>query len=183
MLKQRIFIALPLSEEFQLKLETVLREKRERLRIRWLPRENWHLTLLPPQFWGSQELNLAQEKLREEVKKKVFSLTAEKIILAPPQREKRMIWLVFKNTPEFFELQQEIRKILLLNGFSLEEERHSEKIIHLTLARFNPQQGKNLTWEPLDFSESFLAERFELWQSFLKPEGAEYRSLASFELL
>ncbi|MEW5805713.1 MAG: RNA 2',3'-cyclic phosphodiesterase [Patescibacteria group bacterium] len=183
MIKQRIFIALPLPETFKQELEMVLEKEVQALNLRWVPRQNWHLTLLAPQYWNEAETNLAIETLRNNRKSKAFSLESEKIILAPPNKEKRMVWLVFKNSVEFFNLQKNIVNALLGKEFNLEINLRQEKILHLTLARFDLRKTGKFKFEEKIFNQSFLADKFELWQSVLKPEGAEYQSLASFELL
>ncbi len=181
-MKHRIFAALPFPKDFKQELFSVLKKDIEKLNnLRWVSRQNWHLTLLPPQYWDNQEIEKAQ-KILSQIKQPKFELQAEKIILAPPNKEKRMIWLVLQNSNQFFNLQKNIINALIASGFNLDINLRQEKILHLTLARFDLKKIGRFKFEEKIFSHSFPADKFELWQSILKPEGAEYQSLASFEL-
>jgi len=101
----------------------------------------------------------------------------------PPQGSPRVIYTPVKEgAREIAALQQALVGVLRRGQVRLEEEARGFTP-HLTLARRGngPPDLQGLQ-ELLDFEEPFAAERLVLYQSLLRPQGAEYRALRSLEL-
>lgn len=180
--RKRVFIALLFSDEFKKQLGEEIFELKEKYpKFRWLPEGTWHLTILPPHDWSDAEINLVAESLKNNLKFKNINLESEKIILGPPDQDKRMVWLLFKNSTEFFELQSRVCKIINSVGVALNKQR-SKDTIHLTLARFKPDQRFD-GFQNRNFTFHTPCSRIELWQAFLDPGGATYQTLASIKLM
>lgn len=90
---KRIFISIPLPGEVREKiLETI--ERWRWLPIRWIPPQNWHVTIIPPFPADEGDLAALPEAVGEHLKDFfLFSLKFEAVSLAPPGRNARMIWL------------------------------------------------------------------------------------------
>lgn len=179
--KKRIFIALPLPEEFKKQVSLAINGYRNQFPdFRWLEENKWHLTVFPPHYWDDKEINLAIKLLSQDLKIKPFNLETEQIILGPPGKEKRMAWLVFKQQQEFLNLKKETENILTKAGLPIDGFRQKE-IIHLTLARFKDANFSGFQENCLRLEVS--CSMIELWRVFLNTGGALYQSLASFKLL
>jgi len=179
---KRLFIAINLSEEIRSGLTRII--TRINADFRWIPPENWHLTLV---FLGSQP-DEAIIPILEAIKQTAQNfpepeIEFEKIIFAPPGREPRMIWLLgSKQTSQILgEIKNNLENNLIENGvrFKIENRQfHS----HLTLARFNfgmSDTPANITvvGQPSIKKLSFTTESLDLMESILKPSGAEYEIL------
>lgn len=173
--KKRVFIAVPISDDLGNQLFSFIEPYRNLEKVRWIPKENWHLTVLPPQYWTESEIQKIQVAL-SEITVSSFTVEANKIILAPPDRTPRMIWLLYKHSRQFFDLQKEIVDILKRAGISFLLNFHKEKNIHLTLARF--RAGAWIDFDDLVFEYPMVVERIKLLEVFLKKTGAEYKAIA-----
>jgi RNA 2',3'-cyclic 3'-phosphodiesterase len=101
----------------------------------------------------------------------------------PSRGEPRVIYTpVREGAREIAALQQALVGVLRRGGVRLEEEAR-EFTPHLTLARRgNGRPDLRGLQDLLAFEERFTADRLVLFQSALKPTGAEYRALRSVEL-
>ena len=201
--EKRVFIALPFSEGFKKEFKEAIFDLKEKCpEFRWLPEENWHLTILPPHYWSENEIEIVSNALKTNLKSKIFNLEADRIVLGPPSphqrfiggglgqeraayvktsasQSKRMVWLLFKDSQEFFNLKTQVAKIIESVGIALDKP-YQKEIIHLTLARFKNQARG---FQEKSLNNMVQAEKVELWRVFLDSSGAVYQSLASFKLL
>jgi RNA 2',3'-cyclic 3'-phosphodiesterase len=152
------------------------------LRLKWVRPENIHLTL---KFLGEIEL----EKLADitavlhEVGKDFssFSLSARGVGVFPNVQAARVIWMGL--TGELYVLEkicEKIEKGLIPLGFIPEKRAFKG---HLTLGRMSDRVPAALLQEAITaLSEietgSFRADRIELIQSNLQPNGPVYKQLA-----
>lgn len=114
-----------------------------------------------------------------------FDLEAQGIGVFPNRHSPRVVWMGISTAgAQLRNLQQAVERSLEPVGFPLERRPFSP---HLTLARVKSRA--NLDWlsrfvadnEKASFG-SFSIDAFHLYQSILRPEGAEYRRLCSFPL-
>jgi len=175
-MKRRIFIAIQIPEELKNLAEVYLKPFLDNKNLRIPKKEGWHITLVFCGYLEEEKINKLKdtaEKIAQETK--TFELIPDKIIFAPPQRAPRMIWLTFKQSPEFLKISKKFAE------FSRETR---EQVPHLTLARFEEyyfsniknlllQEGVDLTKEAMPFS----AKEIDIMESHLSRQGAEYKLL------
>lgn len=167
---KRIFIALPISNEF-LNLILNFQKKYKQLPVRWIKKENLHITLIPP--WYDKNIDLVRQQIKileNQIDK--FKIRFNLIEYGPNEFRPRLIWIVGENNEKILNLRLNLIKILNKNELN-----DSNFKIHLTIARFNynnkiklPNISENIFWE-----ENFL--EFVLMESNLLKTGAEYKIL------
>jgi 2'-5' RNA ligase len=179
----RVFLALPLPAETVRGLEPSLAELERRYReLKVVRPEGLHLTLV---FLGErqeQEVEAIRALLDDP------SLAVPRIQASlggygqfPPQGSPRVLFCpVIDGATEVSALQRSLVGVLQRGGARFEEERRPFAP-HITLAR-NPRKkdarvdGEGLR-ERLGAERRFVFDRLVLYQSLLKPQGAEYRAL------
>jgi len=181
----RLFIAINLPENAKdiisdsvQKLEKIYRDER------FIPRENWHLTICFLGYQPDEAIGPILEATKEtaaEFSKPEIEL--EKIILAPPDRpEKRMVWLAgAKKTSEILgELENNLEKKLIENKVKFKID-YPVFNSHLTLVRMEYPSRNFLPPELPDFRPIvFRTESLDLMESHLKRTGAEYEIISQF---
>ena len=171
MSSRRLFIGLKISGKLPAEIFK-LKNQYLKLPVRWLKPENLHLTLVPPFYEDAPEKIM--EKLSEvEGLAAPVKLRFHTISYGPRPGDFRLIWAVGQEAPELEKLKRELEKKL-----KLKPERKNF-LPHLTLARFRPENFsgfkiKNLQ-ERIDWPEP--VSEFILFESVLKPGGAEYKIL------
>lgn len=177
-MKKRVFLAIPVNHDFISGLETKLKELGG-LPVKFIPSENWHLTLIFLGWLKDKEIQTIQ-KIAEEASRKfpTFVLRAKNIVLFPKNRP-RMIWLNFYDNKIFNELtiwlDSEFKKTLknykpLSRGIR----------IHLTLARF--KVGRRFAFSSAGFEKKFKADKIQIMESKLSRGGAVYNLLGEYKL-
>jgi 2'-5' RNA ligase len=189
----RIFVAIPLPETLLERLADVqyrLQGKVPHRSVRWVRSEGIHLTL---KFLGDtprEKIPTIQEALTVVARNApTCTVTAEGLGCFPSPRRPRVIWVgVNEPTGTLKVLYQAIEEAMTSLGYK--PERHSFTP-HLTLGRVRRgtsreeqrQISEAVTGTRVGELEAFTAEGFELIRSELKPSGAEYTTLETFELL
>ncbi len=185
-MRKRIFIAVELPEELREKITEVVK-RWQWLPIRWTPPSNWHVTVVPPFYADENELKQVIGVVKSAVGDiRPFSLSFNAVILAPPGKEARMIWLSGRSSRGLRQLKEaledKIFEAKIMPGFVKEGR---APIPHLTLARFEEgdlreleEKTKMLEETPLSFEACELA----IMESRLKITGAEYQTLATILL-
>ncbi len=171
----RIFIAINLPEEIKKKL-VEWQEVHKNMDVRWTKKDSLHITLY---FIGWVEDGKVEEVKRvlREISKNYnsFDLYLNEIAIGPDEKNPRMIWANGPITEELKKLSKEITETI-------------EKIIdrkemlpfknHITLAR---KHGRIKPFtEEIDLK--FRVESFELMESKLLQDGAEYGVIEIFKL-
>ncbi len=183
----RAFIAVDISDDVLSEIENLAAEWRSRLRgARWVRAKNLHLTL---RFLGeTSEGTLG--KLSDTMAaiaggSSPFELNFDGVGYFPSARRPKVFWIGVTHPPRtLLELQGQIEAASFKHGFEPEKRRFSP---HLTLARFRgaqPDPNYELLvreYEKHSFGSSKVEEVI-LYQSELKPEGAEYTVLKRFKL-
>jgi len=182
----RAFIAVDVGPE----VRAILRPVFEKLRkvshkVRWVPEQNWHLTA---KFLGDvdgQQITKIAEAMQEEAAQHTaFDLEFRGIKPFPPNREPRIIALDVESGTEALAafhkgLDQRMRAFGVAS-----EKRHF--LAHLTLGRIKGTSNTPRFWDLIqrnaetDFGIAHISEA-SLYQSHLRPEGAEYVPLAQAE--
>jgi 2'-5' RNA ligase len=193
---KRLFIAINLPQEVKGRIEKVVSDLKisvnqrvnqheSAAEIRFLPKENWHLTLVFLGYQPDEAISPILNSLKETVKNSLTPfIEFEKIILAPPNRPARMIWLVSpKETSKTLgAIKTKLEDELVKNGVRFQRE-NREYNTHLTLVRFRFPQGtlRRVMCENLKIS--FEAQSLDLMESHLKRSGAEYEILTRVDFI
>ena len=181
-MKIRSFISLdlPLSLKHELFGHAKLiagQDKRQK--IRWLPPEYYHLTLV---FLGDVEsvkisaLQLALERKLESTKAVPLTISA---ITPFPFSRPRIAAALVEHTTELLRLQSNVTNCVRKCGITPERRRF---VPHVTLGRFKPHAGKTVDFKVRNILLSGIAESVTLFQSELAPSGAIHTALAEIPL-
>jgi 2'-5' RNA ligase len=179
----RLFVAVDMPEQVGVALEEAVRPWRDRLGTgRWVPRENWHVTL---KFLGRtwpRLLPLVETACREAAgSASPFSLSLSGLGVFPGPGRARVLWAGLDD-PE-----KRLTEIAAGLDAALAKEFAPEKRAftpHLTVARFNPPVPMRDHAESLAAAEihapEFEVDRLVLYRSHLSPRGARYEALEEF---
>ena len=181
-MKIRSFISLdlPLSLRHELSGHAKLiagQDKRQK--IRWLPPENYHLTLV---FSGDVEsvkisaLQLALERKLESTKAVPLTISA---ITPFPFSRPRIAAALVEHTTELLRLQSDVANCVRKCGITPERRRFAP---HVTLGRSKPRAGKTIDFQPRNILLSGIAASVTLFQSELTQDGAIHTALVEFPL-
>lgn len=177
----RLFVALDLPDDVKRSLAPLSRGLGD---VRWLTPDQQHLTL---RFIGELDngrINDVVEAL-SLVPGVPFELRLKGIGHFPPRGEPRVLWVGVDRNPELKRLKRRIDRALLQAGLPPDTRKFAP---HVTLARLkrspSPHRlGTYLMTHNLYQSEPFPVSSFQLYSSWLKPEGAEYHVEAGYELV
>ncbi|MGD9994334.1 MAG: RNA 2',3'-cyclic phosphodiesterase [Salinivirgaceae bacterium] len=171
---KRLFLAFELPRYFKENLIAAKSLVRLSGPVRWVPIDNLHVTL----FFIGDFNELMIDKLKEELyalvnKQQVFELEFDKLVMMPKRRP-YMIWAQFKPSHEFKELYQKV-------ALYFSQKTNVEIKIHTTLARFKGHTDVVLTEDSFT-GKSVQIKQLVLYESLLKPTGAEYLPLQKYRL-
>ncbi len=179
---KRLFVGIPLAEELTVKVESVKSIVGEIDGVRWLAPRNLHITLIPP--WESENIAEVITALKA-VKLKSFVLEFTSVSLGPRISEPRLIWATGEYSRELSLMRSEIQsaiKNLVYIPLGRAGDNPREFIMHSTLARVKPSFTNLFPKFPMEIDWRMEVREFVLYESILKPTGAEYIKLASFAL-
>lgn len=175
----RAFIAIDLEPEIKETLQSLVRDlKTARADIRWVNAEGMHLTL---KFLGS--IDESQVPRVEEILAGIarhhspFPLRLERTGAFPGEKSPRVLWVGFAADPELLAVQEEIEHALEAEGCERERRGFTP---HLTLGRVKGPDRVAKAMAELEKrrGDSFGAmtvRKIALFESVLRPEGAEHR--------
>lgn len=180
----RLFVALEISSSVRDNLATLLTSMRAITREpRWVRAENLHVTL---KFLGEvaegkvAEVRTALGKIGSD---KAVTLDFRGLGFFPNEKHPRVFWAGMEASPNLKTLAGDIEGAMEKLGIPREKWEFSP---HLTLARFErpqlPEALRKLVTDhqQLEFG-SLRTNEFHLIQSKLKPSGAEYTTVATFQ--
>ena len=181
-MKIRSFISLdlPLSLRHELSGHAKLiagQDKRQK--IRWLPPENYHLTLV---FLGEIEsailsgLQFALEQKLEAAESVPLTISA---ITPFPFSRPRIAAALVGHTAELLRLQSDVANCVRKCGITSESRRF---VPHVTLGRLKPRAGKTVDFQARNILLSGIADSVILFQSELTPDRAIHSALAEIPL-
>ncbi len=180
---QRVFLAIPIPDAVKQEIgQAIQKEIAAFKQARWIPQENWHVTILPPQHWTEDDIRYRMDVLQDRITQKLFSITLSKIELGPSKRNPRMVWVVGEPSVEYDSCVKQV--ISILRESEVEPERikqDRENIVHITLARFPAVFSSRMEWTDKIINVQFLVDHMELWHVDLKRTGAEYTQIGSIQ--
>ena len=186
----RLFVALDLPGEVRQALGDLIARLKPLCRAaRWVRPEGMHVTL---KFIGHAIADRDAERLAATRAALAAVQSAEPVEIQyrgvgffPDARRPRVVWCGVEASANLAQLAADIDRALKPLGIPREERAF---VPHLTLARFKSPDGV----EPLAQAAAEFAQRdfgsareteFHLFESMLKPGGAEYRKLASYSFV
>lgn len=176
-MKHRIFIALGISQELvnailgweesfaSLSIDTYSK-------IRWLKRENLHLTLVPP--WYEDDSGIERVKgLLSSVEKERFVLDFSRVTYGPNPKRPRLVWLEGETPRGLVNFRGSLYEIL---GKEMEKRPF---LLHLTIGRFRENEFSSFAVKEINDKFIFKEEATSLllMESHLERGGAEYSVL------
>jgi len=182
----RTFIAIPLNKECRSMLDRLQQDLRAfRADVRWVAVRSIHLTL---KFLGEVDPavipGLTEALALESRSGHPFEVRLHGLGCFPHQRNPRIVWCgVGGDTDSLARLQQTIETACAFFGFAPEERAFHP---HLTLGRVNGKRNLQSLLDCIkigtDLECGFKADQYCLYQSTLKPQGAEYTVLKTIAL-
>ena len=182
-MKIRSFISLnlPLSLRHELSSHAKLIAGQDKCQqIRWLPQENYHLTLI---FLGEVESEILS-KLQFTLEKKLEAVESVRLTISAitpfPFSRPRIAAELVELTPELLKLQSDLLNCVSKCGITPKSRRF---VPHVTLGRLKQRKGKTIDFKARNILISGIAESVTLFQSELASSGAIHIALAEFPLL
>ena len=184
-MKHRIFVAINLPEKIKERIE----REREKIslnfpslaKIKWVRRENLHITVVFIGYVGDDEIYKIIEISKKIARKySPFSISLERIIAEPPGKIPRMFWVEGAKSEELARLQTELENSIINKNFTGRKIKPYRP--HITLARFKPQYLENLAKMNKEFKATIFVETIEIMESNLKKDGPEYFVLENIKL-
>ena len=178
----RLFTGIELPAEIKTRLARLLDTLRPTARIKWSPVGNLHLTTKFIGEWPDERLDELVVALRSLPPRAPVHIAVRNLGWFPNPSSPRVFWAGLHAGPGLAELARETERSLGRLGVPVEGRAYSP---HLTLARIKEPVSLTAlraavdTLAAPDFGQ-FLADRFYLYQSTLKPTGSEYLQLAEF---
>ena len=179
----RLFVAMDIPEDVRSSLAALTAKLRPACRnARWVRIEGLHLTL---KFIGetpAEKTEMTKAALASIPPRAPIPITFRGLGFFPDDRRPRVLWAGTKAGPELAALAGAIETALEPLGIPREQREFSP---HLTLARLESPRVLEAFQDSvrnvgrLAFGRT-IAEEFHLYQSVLKPGGAEYTRLATF---
>jgi len=181
----RLFVAIDIPEDVRSALGELIKSLRGGCRdARWVRIAGLHVTL---KFIGetpSKRVADLKSALASIPPSDPIAMDFRGLGFFPNARRPRVLWAGVEAGPELATLANAVEKALSPAGIKQEDRNFSP---HLTLARFKDAAGLDALQVaiekagPLEFGGA-TAHEFHLYQSVLKPGGAEYTRLATFSL-
>ncbi len=179
----RLFAAMDIPEGVRSSLAALSANLRGACQnARWPRIEGLHVTL---KFIGespAEKMELIKAALAAVPARAPFSINIRGLGFFPNARRPRVLWAGIESSPDLAQLAAAVDAALHPLGIAREERAFTP---HLTLARFSTPGNLDSLHAaiekagPVDFG-SITAKEFHLYQSVLKPGGAEYTRLATF---
>ena len=183
-MKIRTFLALELPKTVRNKLSEyaeLVSGYNNLQQIRWLPKENYHLTLT---FLGNVEyflISSLQLKLDQNLKScKDILIKFSEITLFPFSGTPKIAAAMVEHSEELLFLQQKIAKCVRSLGLSVERRRFRP---HVTLGRLKSRSRKHIVFQPQQIILEGFSEKVVILQTELTPKGALYTSLGEITLM
>lgn len=180
----RLFTGIDLTPEVVSNLEKLLARLEPTARIKWSSPRNLHITTKFIGEWPQERLEELTAALRNLPEYTPILIAVEKLGFFPNPHSPRVFWAGIRAGEGLAALARATEEALAALGVARETRAFSP---HLTLARIAaPGRLTALlqavaSLSSLDFG-SFVADRFYLYQSQLRPSGSVYTKLAEFPL-
>lgn len=182
----RCFIAMNLDDSLKEEINKTIQGLRGRdWDVRWVPAENLHVTL---KFLGDtseeQVLEIKERLSAIAVKTDSFNLGLYGVGIFPDRKRPRVVWIDLIDSEGFIKLQELVEDSMASLGFKMDNRPFSP---HLTIGRIRSPRGKDALLRRIDSLKdkdfgNIGVDRISLMKSDLKPTGAQYTTLADFQL-
>jgi 2'-5' RNA ligase len=175
----RLFVAIPLLEPVRTQL-TMLQSGLQG--ARWIKPDNIHLTL---RFIGEIRNDLASDidMALSEITAPAFELALEGVNSFSRGKRPHAVWAGVAKSDPLMHLQAKIESTLVRAGLEPAARNFSPHITIARLKEMRPNRVEIWAAEHGAFHTApFAADRFALFSSFLKSEGALYIEEASYPL-
>ncbi len=149
----------------------------QNLPVRWLLPEQLHITIVPP--WNERNAEEVKTILKPNTYNlKPVQVQITKVSFGPSPLAPRLIWAEGPAPAEMVALKDKLEQTLGLAPM------RRPFTLHLTLARFRPEDFTTFPLhhleEQVDWQDTLAS--FSLIESFLKPDGVDYETLATYPL-
>ena len=173
----RSFIALELPETFRLQVAALARQLSGAVEGRFMPVENYHLTLAFLGDISEREVRLAMDAL-DETCETCSEVPVEYSGLGKFGKSRdATLWLGLRQNDALAQLAESVRKSLVSRGIDFDEKPFKA---HITIARrANIPKG---ALPELPFPQHDYADTVTLFKSVLSSSGATYHPLYSVRL-
>jgi len=179
----RLFVALDIPEDVRSSLAALVSKLRPSCRsARWVRIEGLHVTLKFIGETSPEKVEAIKLALAAVPRSVSIPINFRGLGFFPNGRRPRVLWAGIEAGPDLAALAAAVETALDALGIAREERPFSP---HLTLARFDTPRGLDALHTAvekavrLEFGATTATE-FHLYQSVLKPGGAEYTRLATF---
>ena len=184
-MRRRVFIAVNLPENIKKRLKE-FQEKFDYLPVRWTKEASLHLTLVFIGYVSDEQMLEICRVTREMANKfEPFFINFKKIILGPPGKPPRMIWVEGEASQHLSDLKNKLEDALLESDSGFRHKGARLMRSHITLARIKMDRWYQLELKP-KIDEEFQAQvpvaSIEVMESDLKRDGAEYAVLESMPI-
>lgn len=179
----RLFVALDFPDQIRRALAEAIAQLEPKSRgIRWMHPGGMHVTLKFIGETAADNVAAIRAALASVRSPRPVETNFRGIGFFPSDRRPRVAWCGIEASSNLPKLAASVEEALEPLGIS----RESRPFVpHLTLARLNSRQNSGdlvraaADWKSRVFGSARETE-FHLFQSFLKPSGAEYQRLATF---
>jgi 2'-5' RNA ligase len=178
----RLFVALEIPASVREALAELIKEMREIApKAKWVRPENLHVTL---KFLGETAaeklISTSLESVRSEA---TVEMEFRGLGFFPNQKRARVLWAGVKASANLSGLAGDVDRALTTMGYPAETREFTP---HLTLARFDPPGMSPALIKAVESKAMrswgvLRTGKFHMIQSKLRPTGAEYTTLRSFE--
>ena len=181
-MRLRLFAALDLDEATRRRLAAVAVALQSAPGVKWTKPDALHVTLRFFGEWPEERLAEIIEALeRVRAPSRALDVRMTRLGFLPSEREPRVFVAVGETSRELAEFQRRIEEAARELGF---EPERRPFVTHVTLGRIrDPRQGRKLVEAAREYPGelgSFAAERWKLYRSETRPQGAVYTSLTDW---
>jgi RNA 2',3'-cyclic 3'-phosphodiesterase len=176
---QRLFVAIDVPDAVRSRLADAIVPLREGVRGKWVPQQNWHVTM---KFLGSTWPRLVdwvhETCARVASHHHAIETSLTRLGAFPNERRGRVLWAGLHDPDELF------AAIASDLDTALEREFRTEKrafTAHLTVARFDPPAPLVGRLESIDVAtDPFVVDRLVLYRSHLRRPAPIYEPVREF---
>ena len=179
----RLFVALDIPENVRRTISELMQKLEPTcLGARWVRAEGMHVTLKFIGEASEEKVAAVRKELSAVHSAQAAELGFRNVGFFPNARHPRVFWVGIETSPNLAEMAGEIERRLEKLGIPREDRAFKP---HLTLARFKSEEGLPRLHDAIqklgavEFGR-MSTEEFYLYQSTLKPGGAEYTKLETF---